>query len=89
MAALGGWSPVLLVVVCLPTCRLFDFLAFRFVGKLESWRDAAGEMASAGGGWRWSGWTVAGQETRGGGGAVYPGVRRRSDASAGWEGEVE
>ena len=79
---------LLLVVVCLPTCQLFDFPAFRLVGKLESWRGVAGEMASAGGGWRWSGWTVAGQETRGGGGAVYPGVREKDGegvADTGWD----
>ena len=51
---------------------------FRLVGKLESWRGVAGEMASAGGGWRWSGWTVAGQE------AVLQGGGR--SAAAGWRG---
>ena len=33
-AVLGGWW-------CVPTCQLFDFPAFRLIGKLESWRDRA------------------------------------------------
>ena len=39
LAALGGWSPVLLVVVvCLPTCQLANFSTFQLFDLLESWR---------------------------------------------------
>ena len=48
LAALGGWSPVLLVVVCLPTCRLFDFPAFRLFDFSTCWK--VGKLAGCGSG---------------------------------------
>ena len=40
LAALGGWSPVLLVVVvvCLPTCQLANLPTCQLFDLLESWR---------------------------------------------------
>lgn len=48
LAALGGWSPVLLVVVvCLPTCQLSGLLgSWRVDGVLQG----AGRLAALGGG---------------------------------------
>ena len=45
LAAIRGgalFSPARPCWWCVPTCQLFDLLAFRLVGKLASWRGAGG-----------------------------------------------
>ena len=77
------------------TCRLFDLSACRFVGKSESWRVSGARRflglprgkTSAAVVWLVCRWVVAGQETRGGGGAVYPAGKREEwgrAADTGW-----
>ena len=48
LAALGGWSPVLLVVVvvCLPTCQLANLPTFRLSSFSTCWK--VGELAGCG-----------------------------------------
>ena len=84
-------------------CQLFDLSAFRlvgfpacrFVGKSESWRVSGARRflglprgkTSAAVVWLVCRWVVAGQETRGGGGAVYPAGKREEwgrAADTGW-----
>ena len=69
LAALGGWSPVLLVVVVclptcqlanLPTCQLANLPTFRLVGELAGCGRGRDVLAALGGGLpRWCGMASA------------------------------